>query len=187
MSRSCVFYSMTVLISCGCSPAQEERKPDYAMEKLREQIRAAFNGLSKPDRTNIARGGDEAEKLIHELADKHWDNLTVEYCESRPDALGFLTPEAFRFYLPAFLLASLRETNGKISGDCFTLYHLEPPSRSKTEAYDWFSRRFELFSRNQLDVLIEYLESMRSSEGYQFDIDYVRAIAMLREKRSTKE
>ncbi len=42
---------------------------------------------------------------------KHWREVSLETLISNRDHLSFFTPEAFRFYLPAFLIALLTHPN----------------------------------------------------------------------------
>jgi hypothetical protein len=56
----------------------------------------------------------EAESISEFLRGRDWRGLTLErlrseYAGDEAALLSFVTPEAFRFYLPAFLLICLRE------------------------------------------------------------------------------
>jgi hypothetical protein len=76
------------------------------MRKLAEQVRAAFADVPYPGDGNIVPGGPgawEPDAIAEVLRGKDWRDLSgidFEY----GSAPSFLTPEAFRYYLPALLL-----------------------------------------------------------------------------------
>lgn len=85
------------------------------VKDLEDQISAAFATVPAPPPWCIANSREGEEPILLERAfrDKtDWRVLTPEFLDSAPEgcssALSFFSDEAFRFYLPAYLLADLR-------------------------------------------------------------------------------
>jgi hypothetical protein len=80
-------------------------------EQLRLEIEAAFDPLNYPGDGNIVydNSGDhlECNEIRALFAGRHWREMPLETVLHHPEALSAFTPEAFRFFLPAFLLAAL--------------------------------------------------------------------------------
>ncbi len=98
-------------------------------EALLEKVRAAFTNVPYPGDTNIVYEDDlwdsEGRLVLNALIGKHWTKIEPNIQRpvskdvdaggytvfSHDNTLSFLTPEAFHFYLPAFLIASLDVLN----------------------------------------------------------------------------
>src|SRR5690606_30084553 len=80
----------------------------------RHIIREAFQDAPKPGGDALVRGfarlsGDRVarERLRDELTGKAWQDLPAEFLAERWSAFCYLTPAAYRHYLPALLLGAL--------------------------------------------------------------------------------
>jgi hypothetical protein len=77
---------------------------------------AAFGDLEVPpdDRIVYDNSGHHLEciETRAKFRRRHWRNLSNEDLAGEADSLCFLTPEAFRFYLPAFIRAALLDPLG---------------------------------------------------------------------------
>jgi hypothetical protein len=75
-----------------------------------QAIREAFPVAGPPDPDALFRANltlyrpFEAEELRHELAGKAWTDIDESFVDSQADWLAFLSPQAFRYYLPAWLV-----------------------------------------------------------------------------------
>lgn len=83
-------------------------------EQVQEQIHAAFAGLPVPKPRKLIRHGHDYErsgetKIQQALAGKSWQSLTPEFLAKWWSSFGYLSPEAYRYYLPAILMAALQE------------------------------------------------------------------------------
>lgn len=78
-----------------------------------EKLTSSFQRLSYPGDLNLVydNTGNHLECLEIQQAfvAKHWSELTLETLVRENSALSFLTPEAFRFYLPAYLSIVIQE------------------------------------------------------------------------------
>src|SRR5450631_2440131 len=75
-------------------------------EETERAIREAFADVQRPQRLTQKRDGD-ANEMDRELTGKAWTVLTVDELMRHRATLSMVDPDAFRFYLPAYLLASL--------------------------------------------------------------------------------
>jgi hypothetical protein len=136
---------------------------------LRDAIVDAFSDATYPGDDCItvynpdARECDETFQL---LRGKNWQECPVDEFLRGDTPIPDLTPEAFHYYIPAFLMASVSDCD--FAGDvCGALcFFLSPSSARCTEGelylqYDHtevYMRRMRLFTRQQLDVMIRVFE-----------------------------
>lgn len=79
--------------------------------QLLQEIEDAFSNTSYPGDDNLVYDNTD---LYADVADtktdflgRHWKELSIDTINRHRDDLPFFTPEAFHFYLPAFLIASI--------------------------------------------------------------------------------
>lgn len=155
-------------------------------DSLKSKIVLAFsNGLYPGDW--CLKGSTEGEEpylLEKEFKGKtDWRALAPEFLDRAPDgygsALSFFSDEAFRFYLPAYLLADIE---GKLEF-CDVASHLTSKLDKKPEEsevlnpkrygdrtwWDYVTYRLSVFNREQCSAISEYLrfklESLDSDKG----------------------
>lgn len=72
-----------------------------------EKIASSFEKMPYPGDLNIVYDNSgyhlECVEIQNIFANKHWNELTLETLLAQNSALAFMTPQAFRFYLPAYL------------------------------------------------------------------------------------
>jgi len=81
-------------------------------EAVCESIHAAFGSLPTPDKRRLilpCRERDRAgeERIRRDLAGKSWQSLSADFLATRWASFCYLSPEAYRYYLPALLLRGL--------------------------------------------------------------------------------
>lgn len=80
-------------------------------EAVRAEIEAAFGNLPVPRADELRRGstGDDkgAQAIQHALQDKTWQELETAFLKRNWASFGYLSAEAYRYYLPALLMRSL--------------------------------------------------------------------------------
>jgi hypothetical protein len=87
-------------------------KPDYS-RKVSEAlgaIDAAFGDLSRPGRGAFKSGSrnEDVTEMLQAFGDQRWQDLDRSLLMFHREALCLLEPEAFKYYLPAYMAASLR-------------------------------------------------------------------------------
>jgi len=74
-------------------------------------IEAAFGNLSVPGDDNLVLNDSgshlECNQVKAKFRGRHWRSLSLSDLTGEADSLAFFTPEAFRFFLPAFVRASV--------------------------------------------------------------------------------
>jgi hypothetical protein len=69
----------------------------------------AFRGTTYPGDDNLSNSRrEEAEDEVGPLKGKRWNKLRYADLANCQEALVWMTPAAFRYYLPAFLIAAVR-------------------------------------------------------------------------------
>ncbi len=105
--------------------AQEQRTSNWqpldvlkeaARSVVIEQITKAFEGVSREDGVSLHEArviddwGSDCERAAARKidTDTRWQDVPVEWIEQLHDALSFLDPKGWRYYLPAYMLYSLK-------------------------------------------------------------------------------
>jgi hypothetical protein len=79
-------------------------------ESLEDQIRSAFEAVEYPgDECLVSENYGEYLDVRRDFRQRHWKAITERMLERNSSSLAFMTTEAFRFYLPAYLIYSLSE------------------------------------------------------------------------------
>lgn len=151
-----------------------------AVGHAKERIRAAFAEVPPPPSWSLVNSteGEEPALLARELEGvDDWRTLDAAYLDAAPDgygsALSFLSDEAFRFFLPAFLLADLDEALLRVT-PVFHLTHglteadrdqpINPLRYGARTWHDHALHRFSLFSAEQAAAIAAYLEVIRDRD-----------------------
>lgn len=107
------------------------------------------------------------EGSVDYFAGKSWQNHNVKDLHYHYVALSFFTPKAFRYYLPAFLLADLSSENKGLLSDfiahAFTL-------RDKVTLQTYLAE----FSKAELEVTRQFFkywqyECLQANDAWSFD------------------
>lgn len=144
-------------------------------DSLKSEIAQAFSSVTYPGDWCL-KGSTEGEEpflLEKEFKGKtDWKVLSPEFLDRAPDgygsALSFFSDEAFRFYLPAYLIADI---DGKLDS-CDVVFYLtgglaegaeeskvlNPKRYGERTWWDYHTFRFSVFSREQCAVIAEYLK-----------------------------
>jgi hypothetical protein len=135
-------------------------------EKLIQEIEKAFLHTTYPGDDYLAYALTRADywKLMNDFKGNHWKKIPPEILVKHVYDLPLFSPEAFRFYLPAYLLASLR---GEPSGDFgeFTYYEFVPPEDEGSDM-EYFLKRVEGFDRPQRASIRQFVELFIEADPY---------------------
>jgi Family of unknown function (DUF6714) len=140
-------------------------------ERLKTQIRDAFSFTPPPKSICDSFEGDEPELLVAEFsAIPDWRALDAPFVDRAPDgfgsALSFFSPEAFRYYLPAFLLADLDDVLER-ADPSYHLWHglddetsietINPVRYGDQTWRTYATQRFASFSIVEVQAIAAYL------------------------------
>ena len=135
-------------------------------EDVKALIRTAFTTALYPgdDQLRGSDQGDEPFLLESEFRGKSdWRSIDAEFLDQAPDgfgsALSFFSQAAFRFYLPAYLIADL---DGRLEL-VDPVFHLTHSLSGTTRHVDvgleaWTRRRMSAFTPAEVTAIIAYLE-----------------------------
>ena len=153
-------------------------------ERLMALISAAFGVRRGSWPVRGSDEGDEPYEVERAFADKFdWRLLEASFLDSAPNGLGsalsFFSDEAFRYYLPAYLLADLDNALEGVD----VAFHLshglddktrdEPINPQRYGARTWLDAarsRFSGFTADEAHAIAEYLAYKADRE----EIDFVR-------------
>ena len=153
----------------GANPQTDEDR----REALKHHILQAFSATPPPDPSAL-RGSDEGEEpylLEEDFQDvPDWRSLNTAFLDQSPDgfgsALSFFSAEAFRYYLPAYLLADVDEVLRQ-ADPLFHLWHgLDdakrdvPVNELRYGDWTWFdavSGRLAGFTSGEAEAIVAYL------------------------------
>ncbi|MEO8393155.1 MAG: DUF6714 family protein [Chloroflexota bacterium] len=76
-------------------------------QKAVAQIEAAFADTPPPKAETYVIVNYACEFLTRNFTGKHWGEITGDLLFKQRECLSYLTPEAFRFYIPSYMLAVL--------------------------------------------------------------------------------
>src|ERR1700758_4722913 len=128
---------------------------------LKRQIMEAFADVSYPGDGNITRCPyhcAECARIAEHFKGKQSSGYTAEELRPFHVALSLFTPEAFHYFLPAFMLASLDSyEKGDVIPDAIR-FHFEYAQEMKGH----FAVRMSKFTPAQRKVIIDYLFLMES-------------------------
>lgn len=150
-------------------------------EMLMAEIKAAFSGVEYPGDGNIDPSANELEReAVTYLQSASRQGYSEEKLRYFHDDLGGLTPEAFHYFLSAYLLAELEGEHGVIGQ--YLAYWLSEPRSSGSPlkgmtAGEWRDARLKRFSPHQREALIEFLRY--EAQGDLFSEEAQRAIENL--------
>jgi len=129
--------------------------------KCRGMLEKAFANRPYPGDDRIAVKDDrypdyEGHQIAAFFKGKDWRQVTLEWLlhGNQVDshaALTFMTPEGFRYYLPAFLLMSL-EPYSEV--DDSVMFNLTAPDPNDTERLNWFHSRIDGLSADERAAVI---------------------------------
>jgi hypothetical protein len=143
-------------------------------DDLKQKIEEAFAGTVTPGDEHIAlHECPECQEIRESFRGQCPTTLPDDVIDSHFDSLPLLSPEAFRYFISAYMRYSLEHPDSTVAQ--FVLYALAP------QDYDnFYSERFGLFRAREIKAVIAFLEFLRSCEiegddedqqKYESDID----------------
>lgn len=133
------------------------------IESLKEKIYQAFPKSAPPAADNIAlHPCDECEETRAAFENRNWWELSFELIKKMYDKLPLLTPEAFHYFFPGYLLRALEDFVTHSSINEFLVYSWEIDERA--DYFESYKDRLALFSPPQMEVVKKYLQLVAGSE-----------------------
>ena len=141
-------------------------------EAIVEELKAVFPSKRPHPFVPMANStlGDEPLQVAAAFADKDdWTELRPDWLDDVPEGLGsalsFLSDEAIRFYIPAYIAADLSGALGRVDPAFILTHGFDDRSRGKPirprgdRTWTDFSRaRWDSLTRSQATAIAHYLE-----------------------------
>src|SRR5664279_1983181 len=133
---------------------------DRQLSGLKEALRASFSAASLPAQEDVAPHDCKECRAIREaFAGRTWESLRPHEVEQRFDSLPMLSPSAFHYYLPAYLIYSLEHFKGDSLVCQFTIYAVAPnDGDDETRFQLWWRERMRKFTPEQFTLLERFLD-----------------------------
>ena len=131
---------------------------------LVERIEAAFENVPPPRTERIVTPTYDDEGVTAFFDGKRWKDLSIDDLRTHHVALSFFSPEAFHYYLPAFMLAELRDpiAAGQIGPSL--LFHFSRPEEQSWEPE--LTARLALLTPEQKAVIADFIRDRGRVCGY---------------------
>jgi hypothetical protein len=147
-------------------------------EGIKTRIRMAFGHEKYPGDDNLRRGdlGFEPYLVEDEFRGKSdWAVLDADFLDQSPEglssALSFLSDDAFRFYIPAYMIADLDRKLKRVDPVFHLVYNLDDPSGPRSDLQDRHNEntpfesaanRFRAFTPEEASAVEAYLTYQKS-------------------------
>lgn len=148
---------------------------------IRQTIETAFESVGYPgDRDIINCGCAVCKRIIEHFRGTTWREHTLDSLQKHQLAVSLFTPDAFQYYLPAYMLQSLDAwLDTCLIPFLLTKQFLPPhPEESKTKK-NQYAKRCAIFNAQQRQAVILYLREYAASGTSLAPEDVTRAIAQL--------
>jgi len=141
---------------------------------LQAEVRSAFAGVVRPAEDLIAlHQCPECDALRAAFAHESWDAMSDDLIERNELALPLLSPDAFAYFLPAYLLYSLDHLSCTAGVTEMTVYAVSPSAGANANLENWTQERIAPFTDQQARVIDRFLELAERDEelgSYMSDI-----------------
>jgi len=171
-------------------------------EAVIDEIKRAFAGNAFPGEQYLqgSTEGCEPYEEVGPFGDKHdWQQIDAEFLDAHAGALCFFSETGFRYFLPSFLIADLREqlqyadplfhlTNGFrditvtiekpnrvfeiISGKSALI---NPRRYGAMTTHDYLRYRLSVFTREEAQAIVAYLQYKRAVDQDGYDTPAIDA------------
>lgn len=141
-------------------------------EKLIQEIETAFAGTEYPgDHRLVYADTDEhleAREIAEAFRGMDWRELSVDMLRYHSQSLFFMTADAYRFYLPAYLVAAVLHYDVADTIPGSVVFSLIPPLDDR----DTISYRQQMrgFTSAQRQAIRSFLEFMKACHGEDFPL-----------------
>ncbi len=137
--------------------------------ELIKRIESAFREEKYPGDDGLTHGSSmEAVEVGDFLRARRWQDLRLGELARNHASLFFMTPEALRYYIPAFLVAAVRDYDDSDQIPSSLLSLLSPFALNDSDYQTRFRQRYELFNDSQRDAIRAFLEYLRDTHSEDF-------------------
>ncbi len=127
---------------------------------LKNKIRKTFKDTPYPKGKLTDTYDDEG--VSEYFSGKKWEGHEVTDLRYHSVALSFFEPDAFRYYLPSFMLAELEDPEtADIIGESIVFHFSQPQDYWKNS----YEKRLSVFTSAEKEVILDFLDYMQTEYG----------------------
>jgi hypothetical protein len=163
------------------------------IEQLKSEIVEVFAEVEQPAKDNIVLCEcEECRGVRKDFTNVKWQEAGGELLKDNYDKIPLFSPEAFNYFLPAYLLYTLNNFDDRFSYVCeYTLYAVTPDKNWRDESGNvssYWKEKFSLFTPTQMNALYHFLDLAKQNPIYNNDINSIEsAFDRLKEIKSASE
>jgi hypothetical protein len=120
----------------GTTLLENPSASDELRQEVAQVIIKAFAAAPYPGDDAIVKPDSEGADLLAALQGKTWDDLDIGTIATCHIDMPLLTPEAFRYYLPAFMMALIFQYQHAGTLPMSLMHSLTPPDDALLQAYN---------------------------------------------------
>lgn len=139
----------------------------HHLEALKQKIFASFENVPYPKGRIAPHECDECNDVCKTFKNKNWKTISPEILEVNHGIIPLFSPEAFQYFLPAYLNFSLNNFYEYDTVCQFTIYSISPSNKEINELLDYWRSRFVHFSHEQMSCIYEFLDLARIDENFE--------------------
>jgi len=148
--------------------------PKEQLETLKLKIIEAFADVPYPKGVIAPHECDECQDVRKTFAELDWKTIDQQILENNYDKLPLFSPEAFHFFLPAYLIYSLKHFEDKYNEvPEFTIYTLTPDKSLKENPTCW-QEKFENFTLEQFNLIYDFLDLAKENKEFESFITNIK-------------
>jgi hypothetical protein len=135
------------------------------LDGWRQKLLAVFPKTEPPSAAKItSHDCEECDVVRDDFRNLKWWSANSELIDYHFGDLPLFTPEAYHYFLPAFLLRALEnfETDNLVLQFC--IYSLTPTDTPTDDP--WYSARLNRFTPEEMSVISDFLECIRDDEEF---------------------
>lgn len=136
----------------------------FNLETVIEQIHSAFDANQYPGDYHLQGsflGSEPYEEVGPFKGQTHWQNLKADFLDSHADALSFFSDAGFHFFLPAYLIADVKNqlnvANPVLHLTSFKQTFINPKIYGASTWYEYSCSRLSTFTREETSAIVAYL------------------------------
>ncbi len=154
---------------------------DSTSTDLSVLVRSAFPEVPVPRRKKIVVSDDpESKEIVRDFGNRKWSEIPLETLFYHRASLFMMSEAGFRYYLPAYLLATVERYEDADLIPPAVVSSLTPdrPWRERSGEYD---RLIRGFTQRQIEAMCEVLQWLHDAHGDYFcDGEAARAIRCIK-------
>ncbi len=142
------------------------------IEEVKKEIEDAFENVKYPGDEHLLHPQSYEESEVEDFQGKHWKSwkeLPKETIDYNRSTLCFLSPEAYPFFLPAYMIHGLENPDSDMLTS--TVYNLTVPDPSDPGQREYVLSQMSKFTSEQKKAITSFLECVKEQDDEYDEYD----------------